>query len=60
MKQFSRVVDIKTLVSDIKILCTVDQDVFQQSNFPDTRYIMVGPPQPVWFGLLEFNVSLSQ
>ena len=29
-KQFSQVVDIKTLVSDIKILCTVDQDVFHR------------------------------
>ena len=28
MKQFSQVVDIKTRVSDMKILCTVDQDVF--------------------------------
>ena len=28
MKKFSQVVDIKTLVSDMKILCTVDQDVF--------------------------------
>ena len=27
MKQFSQVVDIKTRVSDMKILCTVDQDV---------------------------------
>ena len=26
-KQFSQVVDIKTLVPDMKILCTVDQDV---------------------------------
>ena len=28
MTQFSQVVDIKTLVSDMKILCTVDQEVF--------------------------------
>ena len=28
MQQFSRGLDIQTLVSDIKILCTVDQDVF--------------------------------
>ena len=28
MEQFSQVVDIKTSVSDMKILCTVDQDVF--------------------------------
>ena len=27
MKQFSRGIDIKTLVSDMKILCSVDQDV---------------------------------
>ena len=33
MKQFSQVVDIKTWVSDMKILCTVDQDVFHCQIF---------------------------
>ena len=32
-KQFSQVVDIKTSVSDMKILCTVDQDVFHCQIF---------------------------
>ena len=33
MTQFSQVVDIKTLVSDMKILCTVDQEVFHHQIF---------------------------
>ena len=33
MKQFCQVVDINTLVSDMKILCTVDQDVFHCQIF---------------------------
>ena len=47
MKQFSRVVDIKTLVSDIKLLCTVDQDVFHRQILLTRDTVMVGPPQPV-------------
>ena len=38
MKQFSQVVDIKTLVSDMKILCTVDQDVFHCQILLTQRY----------------------
>ena len=33
MKQISQVVDIKTRVSDMKILCTVNQDVFHCQIF---------------------------
>ena len=46
-KQFSQVVDMKTLVSDIKILCTVDQDVFHHQILLTQHTQMVGPPQPV-------------
>ena len=43
-KQFSQVVDIKTLVLGMKILCTVDQDVFHCQILPDTRFRLAGLP----------------
>ena len=46
--QFSQVVDIKTLVSDIKILCTVDQDVFHCQIFWEMDWAGVSLVDLVW------------
>ena len=47
-KQLPQVVDITTLVTDMKILCTVDQDVFHcqifLTRYTDWRVIHPQPP----------------
>ena len=39
MKQFSQGTDIKTLVSDIKILCTLDQEFHCEIFLPRDRQV---------------------